>query len=125
VAAVNELVNLMKTEGATVPPATPDLPLLLASTGDDRTVRLWYPETGRMLRFVKLPHVARSLAFSVDGTRIYAGCDDGTVRILDVASLRLLADTPTPCDRIFVLVRHPGSDDLLVAGQSGLTRLQP
>ena len=125
VAAVNDLVTLMTARGTTGMPNTTDAPLLLASTGDDRTVRLWYPETGRMLRFVKLPHIARSLAFSVDGTRICAGCDDGTVRILDVANLRLLAETQTPCGRIYVLARHPSSDDLLVAGQKGLTRLQP
>jgi WD40 repeat protein len=125
VAAVNDLATLMKWEGVTGTPNTTDAPLLLASTGDDRTVRLWYPETGRMLRFVKLPHIARSLAFSVDGTRIYAGSDDGTVRSLDVASLRLLGESATPCGRIFNLARHPSSDDLLVAGQKGLTRLQP
>lgn len=119
-AAVNDLVTLKTTGGAAGTSDGTDSPLLLASTGDDRTVRLWYPETGRMLRFVKLPHISRSLAFSVDGTRLYAGCDDGTVWILDVPTLRILADTPTPYGRIFVLARHPSSDDLLVAGQKGL-----
>lgn len=125
VAAVNDLVMRMTSGGAAGTSDGTPSPLLLASTGDDRTVRLWYPETGRMLRFVKLPHIARSLAFSVDGTRISAGGDDGTVRSLDVASLRLLGESATPCGRIFDLARHPGSEELLVAGQKGLTRLQP
>ncbi|MEV6182395.1 TIR domain-containing protein [Streptomyces sp. NPDC052015] len=58
---------------------------LLATAGDDRTVRLWDPRTGRATG-VLTGHTGRVLAvaFSPDGSLLASGGEDGTVRLWNV-----------------------------------------
>ncbi|MGP4047165.1 TIR domain-containing protein [Streptomyces sp. 2A115] len=58
---------------------------LLATAGDDRTVRLWDPHTGRETAALT-GHTGRVLAvaFSPDGSLLASGGEDGTVRLWSV-----------------------------------------
>ncbi|WP_330460106.1 TIR domain-containing protein [Streptomyces sp. NBC_00820] len=58
---------------------------LLATAGDDRTVRLWNPRTGQETAALT-GHTGRVLAvvFSPDGSLLASGGEDGTVRLWDV-----------------------------------------
>lgn len=96
---------------------------LLASTADDRTVRLWQPRNGRLLRFRKLPSIARTVVFSPDGTKLVLGCDDGKIRILDVMGLQVLQEKMTECGRVFVIVRSSDPDEIFVGGSLGASRV--
>jgi WD40 repeat protein/tRNA A-37 threonylcarbamoyl transferase component Bud32 len=61
---------------------------LLATGGDDGTIRLWDPATGELVRMLVGPLVY-SLSWSRDGTILAANCGD-TTRLWDVATGRLL-----------------------------------
>jgi len=56
---------------------------MVATASLDRTVRLWQPTIGRMVRFARLPTEALSLAWSADGSRLIAGGQDGKVYVID------------------------------------------
>jgi WD40 repeat protein len=60
---------------------------LLASGGDDHTVRLWDVATGKELRkFTGHEGTVQALAFSADGKRLATASEDTTVLIWDVAT---------------------------------------
>ena len=63
-----------------------DAARLLASIGEDRTVRIWQPVTGRLMRFAKLAEVATALAWTSDGTSIVVGTRSGGCVIVDPAT---------------------------------------
>jgi WD40 repeat protein len=72
---------------------------LVASTGQDKLVRLWRPETGEQLRALE-GHSAyvMSLAFSPDGKRLVSGSMDKSVRLWDVESGALVDSVTTSSD---------------------------
>ena len=60
---------------------------LLASGGDDKTVRLWDPATGEPRRTLTgHTGLVRGVAFSPDGRLLASGGDDETVRLWDPAT---------------------------------------
>lgn len=69
-AAVNDL--------AVQPGTKAEMPVVV-SVSDDRTVRLWQPTIGRLMRFARLDSPARCVAWSADGRQILVGCSDGRV----------------------------------------------
>gem|GEM_PF-1608352 len=71
----------------------------LASTSTDRTLRLWDPATGELIRTLAgHERVVTAVAFSRDGSRLASASDDRTVRLWDmrVPILFLNGSTPSP-----------------------------
>jgi len=65
---------------------------IVASAGNDRTVRFWQPRIGRMMRFVRLESPALSLQWLTKGNLLVAGCRDGQLRIIDADRAEVVSE---------------------------------
>ena len=100
------------------PPTEPSVEVI-ATISEDRTVRLWQPRIGRLMRFARLPSVPRSLAWSCDAKKLFVGCNDGRVRIIDADSMQVAIELDGLVGRIHDLAVSPASSHILTAGTTG------
>jgi WD40 repeat protein len=106
-----------------VRPGTPaDAPPVVASVGDDRTVRLWQPTIGRLVRFARLPAKPLAVAWSPAGDRLVVGCADGRLRALDPDTLEVTAERAGPGRRVYGVAPYPGPGREWLAGGTGVGR---
>jgi WD40 repeat protein len=97
----------------------------LASISDDRTVRVWQPTRGRMVRFTRVPSEPRALAWTKDGAKLVVACKDGSVRTIDPDAAEVQATSPA-VDGIAYSLAIAGDGAVLVGGRTGqLKRLAP
>lgn len=115
VAAVNDLSVRPKTAVDALP--------IIASVSEDRTVRLWQPTIGRLMRFVRLPSPPRVVLWSPNGDRLLVGCNDGMLRVFDPDTLTLLVEKRALPGRIHSLAVGAEHHETLVAGDSGPVRV--
>jgi WD40 repeat protein len=107
-----------------VRPATSGLPMI-ASVSDDRTVRIWQPTIGRMVRFAQLQTQPLAVDWLADGSHIAVASIDGHVRLIDPDTVEIVADFPAVAGWAYALAAHPDGT-LLVGGQDGqLQRIVP
>ena len=74
-------------------PGNHGLPMV-ASASDDRSVRLWQPSIGRMVRFARLKSKPLAIAWSPNGDRILAVCTDGQMRSINPDTVEVLETKP-------------------------------
>ncbi|MBM3844817.1 MAG: hypothetical protein FJ405_00840 [Verrucomicrobia bacterium] len=80
---VNTLVTLSTPQGG----SGPSVPWMCASGADDRTVRIWQPSIGRMVRIIRRHEGSvLSLGASSGVEGLYSGSTEGVVRKLSPAS---------------------------------------
>jgi WD40 repeat protein len=101
------------------PTADSNFPVTLASISEDRTVRLWQPTIGRLMRFGKLPSVPRTVTWSPAGDRLYVGCNDGRVGIIDSRTMEVIETIDANVGRIHELALDFEKGLMLVAGERG------
>ncbi|KAK3823293.1 MAG: WD40-repeat-containing domain protein [Benniella sp.] len=58
----------------------------IASSSNDRTVRLWNPETGALQHTLSHPDCVRCVAYSPQGDQVASACGDNIIRLWDVVS---------------------------------------
>lgn len=99
---------------------------MVASFGDDRTVRLWQPEIGRLVRFVRLSSkplavawIAGNAAAVSHGGLLAVVCLDGHVRLVAVDTVAILAERPVLDGPAFCIAVGASQESLIVAGHRG------
>ncbi|MBM4005366.1 MAG: hypothetical protein FJ295_19085 [Planctomycetes bacterium] len=101
------------------PRANPESEPILGSASEDRTVRLWQPRVGRLMRFTRLASVPRCLVWTADGQQLIAGCNDGRLRFLDAQTMECVRELDGGRGRIHQLILEPRRERILVVGENG------
>lgn len=100
------------------PSIAPGLPLL-ASVSDDRTVRLWQPTIGRMVRFKRFSSPATAVVWTSDGRYVAVGCQDGSVNLVQPDRLNVQQIGPPSAAWINELVSTPDGRTIVSGDSSG------
>jgi WD40 repeat protein len=103
-----------------------DAPPMVVTVSEDRSVRLWQPTIGRMVRFVRLNKaVPLAVRWTPDGTRIVISCSDGHVRVIDPDTAAVVQDLPAITGWAYSLDVHPNGREAVVGGADGAVRRVP
>jgi len=106
-------------------PGKYDGPKLLASCSDDRTVRFWQPEIGRLVRFARLPAAASAICWLPSGVLVLAACDDGRLRAIDPATVAVTEFDQRLEGNAYAVAVLPDGSAAVLAGAGGQLRLVP
>jgi WD40 repeat protein len=102
-----------------------DGPAMAASCSTDKTVRLWQPAIGRMVRFVKLPSTPTAIAWSTNGSHILAACEDGKLRAIEPTTLNVIEFAQQLDGYAHSLAVLPDGTAAILGGERGQLRLVP
>ena len=95
---------------------------MLVSVSDDRTVRLWQPTIGRLVRFCRLDVVPLSVAWQTNGVWLTVACDDGSVRNIHPDTMEVLSVTSAAQAWLYAIRAHPTDGSLAVGSREGQLR---
>ncbi len=102
-----------------VTPGVSSAPIVI-SISDDKTVRMWQPTIGRMVRFVKLSARPLSIVASLDGTQLFVGTDDGHIAVIQSNKLEWVRSLPSSQARINELILVPDGRSVICGGPHGV-----
>ena len=106
-------------------PGNEGLPMI-ASISDDRTVRLWQPTIGRMVRFAQLDSAPLSVDWLTDGSRVVVSAADGHLRLIDPDTVEISQDVAGVDGWAYAVAVHPTDGSVLIGGRNGqLKRIIP
>ena len=103
---------------ASLRPGSESLPMV-ATVSDDRTVRLWQPTIGRMVRFCRLDATPLSVTWIDDGQHLAVSCDDGKVRLIDPETAEIEQVSEALTGWGYVLKGNPTGKTIVVGGSNG------
>jgi len=96
-------------------------PRRLWSVGADRTVRMWQPEVGRMVRFARLPETPTVACWDAAGDQLLIGGRNGTVWRVSAESLEVAEVGQWGQEQgVAAVAVHPADGTWVVGGAFGL-----
>ncbi len=95
-----------------------DLPMI-ASVSADRTLRLWQPTIGRLVRFVRFAARPMAVDWTANGAYAVVVCDDGHLRVVDPESVEVVEDIPAVKGWAYSVAASPRTDEIVVGGEHG------
>ncbi|RKU21801.1 hypothetical protein C6503_04745 [Candidatus Poribacteria bacterium] len=98
---------------------------MVASASDDRTVRLWQPTIGRMVKFARLKEAPLNIAWLNNGSKIVAACADGVVRLVDPDSVEVTGEIPALNGWAYSLAVHPTDGSVIIGGPNAQVKKLP
>lgn len=96
---------------------------VLATAGDDGLIKIWDVSKSEPLREFHSPNAVRGLAFSHDGTQLFAGDRNGGLRVWGTKSGETIAETQIPRSAIYSVAVSPDDETLATAGSDNVVRL--
>lgn len=97
-----------------------DVPLpMIASASEDRSLRLWQPTIGRMVRFARLSSKPLDIAWTNRGDFVLASCEDGSVHVVDPETVAVTKTLPAIDGWAYSIAVHPADHSVLVGGSKG------
>ncbi len=109
-AAVNDLA-LSPAKGGRLP--------VVASAGQDKTVRFWQPSIGRLVRFAKVPAPPLAVRWLPGGDHVAVACTDGHLRVIDWQTLRIVLEKKVSDGWLTSLAVSPSGSHAVVGGERG------
>ena len=100
-------------------PSTGDALPMIATGSDDKSVRLWQPTIGRMVRFQRLTSSVTAIAWTMDGNSIIVGCQDGRIRIVEADTLQITEHSGASRAWVTAVAVHPTASMILAGDADG------
>ncbi len=94
-------------------------PPVVASIGNDRTVRFWQPTIGRLMRFLRLDARPRDLEWTHDGKRVIVVSDDGRLHAIDPVTVEVTLTTSAVDGPALAVAVSPDGAVAAVGGEGG------
>jgi WD40 repeat protein len=115
--AVHAVAFRPPIDGVTAPQAC-------ATGGDDRTVRVWQPAIGRMVRIIRGHEgTILTLTYSGDGRELFTAGSEGRLRRIDADSDSILGSWSASSDWIYALAASPDGQFLATGDWNGTVTL--